>query len=96
MGGSAAGWQHVRCARSVKVFWYTVLQHLCAPPLLRSLIQQFYEDSWHVFACQRVNGQQWHRVSRGIVQGRPFSPLLAATIVFYWQRRAAGEMPRLR
>ena len=61
-----------------------VLQHLGAPTGLVDLLHSFYSKTRRLFSVQGISGMAWHSVNRGVVQGCPRSPTLAAAIVIIW------------
>ena len=62
----------------------TVMNHLRAPTEVTRLIQVFYDQCQRVFSDRGVLGAGWHTVGRGILQGCPMSPLIAASIMHIW------------
>ena len=60
------------------------LAFLRAPEPFRQFVQGVLAEQWRVFSVGGRVGQRWHRVSRGLAQGDPLSPLLAASIMAVW------------
>ncbi|CAJ1439524.1 unnamed protein product [Effrenium voratum] len=61
-----------------------VLSHLKAPPALVRLIDQFYLRGSRVFTSGAYHGSQWCKAGRGILQGCPLSPMIAAAVMLPW------------
>ena len=61
-----------------------VLDKLAAPKELQTLVGNFYTQGRRIFSAQGVIGDDWHVVDRGLVQGCPLSPLLAAAMMWSW------------
>ena len=66
-----------------------VLGHLGAPPAFANLVKHFYEGNQRIFTSRGSFGGSWHKVDRGILQGCPFSPMLAAAVMTFWTSHVA-------
>ena len=67
-----------------------VLEFLKAPPQFTAFVMGVLEEQWRLFSMGSRVGAQWHRATRGVAQGDPLSPLLAASIMSVW----AGTVTR--
>ena len=61
-----------------------VLKHLRAPPAIIALIQGFYKQNRRIFSLKGIIGRSWQVCGRGLMQGCPFSPLIASAIMKVW------------
>lgn len=61
-----------------------VLRHLRAPPAIIALIQGFYRQNRRIFSSKGIIGRCWQVCGRGLMQGCPFSPLIASAIMKVW------------
>ncbi|CAE7234104.1 CHLP [Symbiodinium sp. CCMP2456] len=61
-----------------------VLARLGAPAQLRGLVQAVYQEHYKLFSAGGLLGSSWSRVTRGLFQGCPLSPLLAASLLTAW------------
>ena len=61
-----------------------VLQHLRAPEPLVNLIRSTCQHSSRLFALQGALGSDWRSPGRGLPQGCPLSPTVAAAISHVW------------
>ena len=61
-----------------------VLRHLGCPACVWQLVQSYYQEHRRVFSKDGVLGDQWHSVRRGLAQGCPLSPVLAAAVMAMW------------
>ena len=60
-----------------------VLRHLGCPACVWQLVQS-YREHRRVFSKDGVLGDQWHSIRRGLAQGCPLSPVLAAAVMAMW------------
>ena len=68
-----------------------ILEKLEAPPEWIQLVQQFYANSRRVFSACGLLGSEWKTAQRGLLQGCPFSPLIAAAIMTLWSQHVCRE-----
>ena len=61
-----------------------VLTHLGAPSSFVTLINNFYFTSPRIFLDRGNCSAKWHTATRGLMQGCPCSPLIAAAIMRIW------------
>lgn len=61
-----------------------VLSHLGAPAAFCQLLGNFYHDSKRLFVSAGICNQEWKSASRGLMQGCPFSPIVAASLMKVW------------
>ncbi|CAE7345760.1 unnamed protein product [Symbiodinium sp. KB8] len=61
-----------------------VLRFLRAPQLFVDFVQGVLSEQWRVFSTGSWVGATWHRATRGLAQGDPMSPLLAAAVMSVW------------
>lgn len=66
-----------------------VLTFLRAPVQFVSFVQGVLEEQWRVFTVGGRVGNSWRRATRGLAQGDPLSPLLAASIMAVWTATVA-------
>ena len=60
------------------------LVHHGAPVRLVRLLKGFYSSQQRIFSVAGHLGTRWHSVSRGILQGCPVSPMIAASLLQLW------------
>ncbi|CAE7202460.1 unnamed protein product, partial [Symbiodinium sp. KB8] len=60
------------------------LEKFGAPPLLRALVRGFYASHWRMFSYMGVHGKGWRRITCGLAQGCPLSPVLVAVLMATW------------
>ena len=61
-----------------------ILQHLRPPPQLVPLLKAFYANSKRILSYEGCLDKTWRTALRGLIQGCPLSPMLAATILRCW------------
>ena len=61
-----------------------ILKHWRAPPQLVTLISGFYFQRRRLFVAQGVVGDRRRYAQRGLLQGCPFSPLIAGALMRVW------------
>ena len=61
-----------------------VLRHLGCPTCVWWLVQSYYQDHRRVFSKDGMLGNRWHDIRRGLAQGCPLSPVLAAAVMALW------------
>ncbi|CAE7943638.1 ppdK, partial [Symbiodinium necroappetens] len=66
-----------------------VLTFLRAPEQFVSFVHGVLEEQWRIFTVGGRVGNRWHRATRGLAQGDPLSPLLAASIMAVWTATVA-------
>ena len=64
---------------------------LRAPPQLVRLLRNFYTQGTRVFAHAGMLSAHFQQVSRGLLQGCPLSPLVAATFLKVWGNHVASS-----
>lgn len=57
------------------------LKWLCMPPQVLQVIKSFYTGGRRLLTYRRETDGQWIQQERGILQGCPFSPLIAASFM---------------
>ena len=62
----------------------TILSHLRAPAPFIKLFGVFYERCRRIFVLKGAHDAFWFEPTRGIAQGCPFSPCIAAAITHIW------------
>lgn len=67
------------------------LSRLGAPLPLCRLVHSFYATHLRIFSHAGYLGKDWHLVSRGLCQGCPLSPLLAAVVMCGWASHVASS-----
>ncbi|CAE7286667.1 unnamed protein product [Symbiodinium sp. CCMP2592] len=60
------------------------LERFGAPSTLRDLVRGFYDSHFRVFSYMGTCGKRWRRITSGIAQGCPLSPVLVATVMATW------------
>ena len=60
------------------------LQRFGAPAALCDLVRGFYASHWRVFSYMGTYGGQWKRITCGLAQGCPLSPVLVAVLMATW------------
>ena len=76
------------------VDWQLMEANLCwlrAPPQLGRLLRNFYTQGSRVFAHAGMLSAHFQQVSRGLLQGCPLSPLVAATFLKVWGNHVASS-----
>ena len=68
-----------------------VLAHLGAPHALTHVLKSFYRCPTRLFKVGRFVAGGWVGVSRGFVQGCPFSPLVALAVGHAWSHRSLSR-----
>ena len=63
-----------------------ILTHLRAPAPFIKLFGAFYKRCRRIFVLKGAHDESWFEPSRGIAQGCPFSPCIAAAITHVWGR----------
>ncbi|CAE7672255.1 unnamed protein product [Symbiodinium pilosum] len=66
------------------------LQRFGAPPALCDLVRGFYASHWRVFSYMGTHGKQWKRITCGLAQGCPLSPVLVAVLMAAWSCNVEG------
>ncbi|CAE7303259.1 L96, partial [Symbiodinium sp. CCMP2456] len=61
-----------------------ILTHLRAPPEFIKLFLNVCSQSQRVFALEGALSEGWHQPTRGLPQGCPLSPLIAAAVTHAW------------
>ena len=61
-----------------------VLKRLGAPAPWINLLVAFYNSCRRIFAVQGAYNKSWAGATRGLLQGCPFSPILAAAVSHLW------------
>ena len=61
-----------------------VLSRIGAPEQWVSLLRAFYRDCRRIFAVKGVYNQAWSHAKRGLIQGCPFSAVVAAAAMHLW------------
>ena len=64
--------------------WNTRTEHLKVPPLVLSIVKDFYSESKRLLMYKGETLGKWETPQRGLLQGCPFSPLLAAVFMRVW------------
>ena len=60
------------------------------PPAVLKLLADFYDGAERLFSLGGAMSSSWQTTSRGLAQGCPLSPLLAAALSHIWAVCAAG------
>ena len=95
-GHTVVGQDLSKCFDTVSIRHLDVaLERLGAPPALRRLLEAYHENHLRIFSASGLLGDRWHRVSRGLPQGCPLSPLCVACIMLGSFDRAFGFRVRL-
>ena len=63
-----------------------IAMHFGAPPQLVPLLKSFYHNCWRLFTCRGVCSDSWRQATRGVLQGCPLSPALAALVMTIWSQ----------
>ena len=71
-----------------------VLRRLHAPEPWTRLVANFYSQSRRHFLVKGCVGPDWHRVRRGVLQGWPFSPMIAGAMMLVWTSVVCNPNPR--
>eukprot|EP00435_Cladocopium_sp_Y103_P014019 s2909_g3.t1 len=61
-----------------------VLRHLRAPEQWLQVIASFYEQGLRIFSIRGNYYNRWCSASRGLLQGCPFSPVIASALMSVW------------
>ncbi|CAE7745015.1 L96 [Symbiodinium sp. CCMP2592] len=67
-----------------------ILTHLKAPPELVRLFTSACAQSQRIFALEGALSKDWYRPTRGLPQGCPLSPLIAAAVTHVWACHVLG------
>ncbi|CAE7354146.1 unnamed protein product, partial [Symbiodinium sp. CCMP2592] len=67
-----------------------ILTHLKAPPELVRLFTNACAQSQRIFALEGALSKDWYRPTRGLPQGCPLSPLIAAAVTHVWACHVLG------
>ena len=70
---------------------FAILDKLQAPPAWTRLVAQLYAGSRRIFSAGGMLGSQWKTAQRGLLQGCPFSPLIAAAVMAVWSYHVCRE-----
>ena len=71
-----------------------VMTWLKAPAGLIGCLESFYGQGRRMFTAQSLLADDWHQAERGLLQGCPASPMIAAMFLLTWSRHVCTQRVR--